>query len=124
MSEKSQIDVKQGNKTVRIYSGWGTPRNILPAIRAAAESGLTKPLDVAREIMSQVKDASFGLRIIAKDYDPDWLNYRYVVDTTSTPWRVQQTRVPYFKVIDNGDGTGSIDDVLQPAKTRNIRIGA
>jgi hypothetical protein len=124
MSEKAQIDVKQGNKVIRIYSGWGIPRNILPALRATAESGLTKPLDIAREIMKQVKDASFGLRIVPTDVDPGWLSYRYTVDVAATPWRVQQTKMPHHKVIDNGDGTGSIDPKLTPAVTRNIRIAA
>jgi hypothetical protein len=54
MSERTQIDVQQGNKVIRIYSGWGIPRNILPALRAAASAGHSKPLDIAREIIRQV----------------------------------------------------------------------
>jgi hypothetical protein len=123
MSEKSQIDVRQGNKVVCIYSGWGTPRNILPALRAAASAGHSKPLDIAHEIVRQVPDASFGLRIIGKDCDPDDLSYRYTVDVTSTPWRVRQTRMQHLKVIDNGDGTGCVDPNLIPAVTRSFRIG-
>jgi hypothetical protein len=128
MSEKAQIDVRQGNKVIRIYSGWGIPRNILPALRAAASAGPSKPLDIAREIIRQVPDASFGLRIIGKDYDPDDLSYRYTVDVSSTPWRVRQTRMAGYKWLDLPNG--EIDDSfsegsrkLLPAVTRNFRIG-
>jgi hypothetical protein len=123
VSEKAQIDVRQGSKVVRIFSGWGIPRNILPALRAAAKAGHSKPLQIAYEVMRKVSDASFGLHIIAKDYDPDWLSYRYDVDVSSKPWRVRQTRMPGYKIIDRGDGTSFIDNSkLTPAITRSIRI--
>lgn len=124
MSEKTQIDVRQGSKVVRIFSGWGIPRNILPALRAAAKTKHSKPLDIAYEIMRQVPDNSFGLHISGKDYDPEALSYRYDVDVSSKPWRVRQTRMPGYKIIDNGDGTGYVDhSKLMPAVTRNLRIG-
>lgn len=123
MSERAQIDVKQGDKVIRIYSGWGTPRNILPALRAAVNSGHSKPLDVAREVIRQVRDASWGLRIIGKDYErQDNLAYRYTVDVSSTSWRVSQTRMPHYKLIDNGDGTLSPEPNITPAKSRSFRI--
>ena len=124
MSEKSQIDVVQGNKVIRIFSGWGIPRNILPALRAAASAGHSKTLDIAREIIRQVPDASYGLRIIGKDYEhQDDLSYRYKVDVSSTPWSVAQTRMPHYKLIDHGDGTASPEPNLTPAATRSFRIG-
>lgn len=125
MSEKTQINVVQGSKTIRIFSGWGNPKNILPALRAAAYEGLSKPIDIARSIMRNVPDNSFGLHIIGKDYEhQDDLSYHYSVDVSKTPWRVRQTRMPYHELIDNGDGTASIDRNLQPAKTRSVRIAA
>jgi hypothetical protein len=123
MSESAQIDVRQGNKVIRIYSGWGIPRNILPALRAAASAGHSKPLDIAREVIRQVPDASFGLRIIGQDYDPNALSYRYTVDVSSTPWRARQTKMPGHKLIFNGDGTASVDPNLTPAVSRSFRIG-
>jgi hypothetical protein len=123
MSERTQIDVRNGGKVVRIYSGWGIPRNILPALRAAVTAGLSKPLDIAREIIRQVPDASWGLHIIAEDEPEDSLSFRYVVDTSLTPWRVRQTRMPGHKLIDRGDGTFGVDPKLTPAVTRSFRIG-
>jgi hypothetical protein len=123
MSERTQIDVRQGTKVVRIYSGWGIPRNILPALRAAVTAGHSKPLQIAREIIRQVPDASFGLHIIGKDYDPEALSFRYTVDVASIPWRVSQTKMPHYKIHDNGDGTGSPDRNLTPAVTRSFPIG-
>ena len=123
MSEKAQIDVRQGNKVIRIYSGWGIPRNILPALRAAVKVRHSRPLDIAREIIRQVPDASYGLRIIGQDYNQDALSFRYDVDVSSTPWRVRQTKMPHYKLIDNGDGTGSPAPNLTPAVTRSFRIG-
>jgi hypothetical protein len=35
MAEHAQIDVRKGNKVVRIHSGWGIPRNVLAALREA-----------------------------------------------------------------------------------------
>jgi hypothetical protein len=123
MSERAQIDVRQGDKVIRIYSGWGIPRNILPALRAAASAGHSKPLAIAREIVRQVPDSSFGLHIIAEDYDRSNLDYSYTVDVSSTPWRVRQTRMPGYKLIDNGDGSVSVDDSkLMSAVTRSFRI--
>ena len=125
MSEKAQIDVQQGNKVIRIFSGWGIPRNILPALRAAAQARHSKPLDIAREVIRQVRDASFGLRIIGKDYEhQDDLSYRYAVDVSSKPWRVRQTKMPGHKIIITGKHTAYVDPKLQPAVTRSIRIGA
>lgn len=124
MSERAQIDVVQGNKVIRIFSGWGNPRNILPALRAAASVGHSKALDIARAIIRNVPDASFGLRIIAQDWPhQDDLSYRYKVDVSSAPWRVAQTTMPHYKFIDHGDGTGSPAPNLTPAVTRNLRIG-
>lgn len=122
MSEKAQIDVQQGNKVIRVFSGWGIPRNILPALRAAASVGHSKPLDIAQEIIRQVPDASFGLHIIAEDHDSDDLMYRYVVDVASTPWRVRQTKMPCIKLKHNGNG-GLTFDKRMPASTRSFRIG-
>jgi hypothetical protein len=122
VSEKAQIDVRQGNKVIRIFSGWGVPRNILPALRAAAKVRHSKPLDIAYEVMRQVPDASFGLHIIGEDYDPKALSYRYNVDVSSKPWRVRQTKMPGHKWTDNGDGTASVNPDLTPAVTRSIRI--
>jgi hypothetical protein len=123
MSERAQIDVRQGDKVIRIYSGWGIPRNILPALRAAASAGHSKPLAIAREIVRQVPDSGFGLHIIAEDYDRSNLDYSYTVDVSSTPWRVRQTRMPGYKLIDNADGSVSVDDSkLMPAVTRSFRI--
>jgi hypothetical protein len=56
-----------------------------PAGVTSSSAGHSKPLDIAREIIQQVPDASFGLRIIGKDYDQNGLNYRYTVDLSSTP---------------------------------------
>jgi hypothetical protein len=123
MSERAQIDVRQGDKIIRIYSGWGMPRNILPALRAAASAGHSNPLDIAREIIHQVSDTSFGLEIIDQDSDPDSLAYRYTVDVSSAPWRVRQTRMPGHKLIFNGDGTASVDPEITPAVTRSFRLG-
>ena len=124
MSERAQINVTQGNKVIRIYSGWGIPRNILPALRAAAKAGHSRPLDIAREIIRQIPDTSFGLRIVANDEPKDTLAYRYSVDVSSKPWRVQRTKMPHYKLIDNGNGTASVDRTLQPAVTRTIRVTA
>jgi hypothetical protein len=125
MSEKAQIDVRQGNKVIRIYSGWGIPRNILPALRAAANAGHAKPLNIAREIIRQVRDTSFGLHIIGEDFEgQDDLSYRYTVDVASKPWRVDRTKMPHHKLIDNGNGTASVDPNLMPAVTRKFRIAA
>jgi hypothetical protein len=124
MSDKAQINVQKGDKVIRIYSGWGIPRNILPALRNAASAGHSKPLDIAREIIRQVSDASWGLRIIGEDYDSTVLAYRYTVDVSSKQWRVRQTRMPGYKIIDRGDGTGFVDSSkLMPAVTRSFRIG-
>lgn len=123
MSERTQIDVKQGDKVIRIFSGWGNPRNILPALRAAVQAGHSRPLDIAREIIRQVPDRSFGLRIIEKDAQQDSLSYRYSVDVSSIPWRVSQTNMPHHKITDR-DGIGYVSPVLSPAVTRSFRIGA
>ncbi|MGB7730007.1 MAG: hypothetical protein WBL50_18400 [Candidatus Acidiferrum sp.] len=123
MSEKAQINIQQGNKVIRIFSGWGIPRNIRPALRAAASAEHTSLIDIAREIIRQVPDASYGLRVIGKDYEhQDDLSYRYTVDVSETPWRVRQTKMPGHKLTDNGDGTASIDPNLTPAITRSYRI--
>jgi hypothetical protein len=63
------------------------------------------------------------LHIIAEDYDRTNVDYSYTVDVSSTPWRVRQTRMPGYKLIDNGDGSVSVDDSKpMPAVTRSFRI--
>jgi hypothetical protein len=125
MSEKAQIDVRQGNKiVVRIFSNWGTPDVVLSALRAAAKTRHSEPLAIGHEVLRQVlrelRGTGYDSHIIGENYNPKGLNFRYIVNVSSKPWRVRQTKMPGYKVLDNGD----IASKLSPAVTRNIRIAA
>lgn len=125
MGTRAQIDIRQGNKTVvRVYSEFdGFPHNILPALRAAASAGYSKPLSIARAVIKQFG----GTDILITDEDKsDYVSYRYAVDISSKPWRVRQTKMAGWELPTNPDG--SCDDSftkgkLLPAVTRSFRIG-
>src|SRR5882762_340008 len=92
MGTRAQIDIRQGNKTVvRVYTEFdGFPHNILPALRAAASAGYSKPLSIARAVIKQFG----GTDILITDEDKsDYVSYRYAVDVSSKPWRVRQTEM-------------------------------
>ena len=124
MGTRAQIDVRQGNKVIRLYSQYDSyPRNILPALRAAASAGYSKPSSIARAIIKYFPD-DFGMRVITEDRAD--VSYRYTVDASSKPWRVRQTRTACYEMPTNADG--SLDDSfttnkLLPAVTRSFRIG-
>ena len=126
MGTRAQIDVRQGNKVVHVYSQFdGTPRNILPALRAAASAGYSTPYRIAQAIVRE-----FGgdtIRIIDEDRGK-YMSYLYVIDVSTKPWRVRQTRAAAIDLPVKPDG--SLDDSDEalfnspelPAVTRNIRI--
>jgi hypothetical protein len=113
MSEHTQIDIRKGNSVVRIHSGWGNPRNILPALRESEAPGVTTPQTVAKKFMESVEDASFGLDIITEDIERDCLNFYYTVDISKTPWKVVQETCAGYQI-----GVG-----LVPARKQTIFIG-
>lgn len=126
MGTRAQIDVCQGNKVIRIYSQFdSSPRNILPTLRAAASTGESKPSCIARAIIKHW--AGDKMRIIAEDRAD--VDYRYIVNTSSKPWRVHQTKMAGYELPIKPDG--SYDDSnaafesakLIPAGTRSFRIG-
>jgi hypothetical protein len=133
MGTRAQIDVRQGKKMVRVYSQFdGSPRNVLPALRAAARSGCSTPLRIARAVIRE-----FGgddtIRIIDEDRS-DEVSYRYVVEASSRPWRVRQTRMEAVNLPTKADGSvviskealkEALDDPknIIPAVTRSYRIG-
>jgi hypothetical protein len=129
MGTRAQIDVRQSNKVIRIYTQLdGFPRNILPALRAAAGAGYSKPSRIARAIIQYWDNSGgSGMRIITEDRSD--VSYRYIVDVSSKPWRVRQTRMEGYRLTIKPDG--SIDDSDEaltsgkrvPAATRSLRIG-
>jgi len=123
MGTRAQIDIRQGNKTVvRVYTEFdGFPHNILPALRAAASAGYSKPLSIARAVIKQFG----GTDILITDEDKsDYVSYRYAVDVSSKPWRVRQTEMAGWEFPTNPDGTHSFTKgKLLPAVTRSFRIG-
>jgi hypothetical protein len=124
MAMHAQIDIRKGRKVVRIHSGWGTPKNVIPALREAAASGLKTPQAIAHEFIRQVEDASFGLSIIADDWQQDALSFYYAVDASTTPWKVEQEKCAGYKLIENGDGTAHISPTITPARRRTVAIEA
>ena len=130
MGTRAQVDVQQGNKIVRVYTGTdGFPRNILPALRAAASEGRTTPFRIAQSIVRWFpKD--FDIEILDTDDDQsDWASYHYVVDVSSKPWRVRQTKAAVVNLpIKPGGSLDYSSEALRnspvlPAVTRSFRIG-
>ena len=134
MGTRAQIEVRQGNKMVRIYSPTdGFPRHILPALRAAARAGCSTPFRIAQAVIRQFPD-DFGIRIIYEDRSK-YVSYLYVVDVSSKPWRVRQTETETVNLPIKPDGsldysTEALEEALNdpkkivPAVTRSFRIGA
>jgi hypothetical protein len=129
MGTRAQIDVRQGKKVIRTYTQFdGFPRNILPALRAAASARHSTPSRIARAVIKQWGLSGGEMQIIDEDYG-DGLDYRYVVDASSKPWRVRQTRSACCDLPTKPDG--SLDDSKEafenakivPAVTRSFRIG-
>lgn len=121
MAEHTQIDFRRGNDIARVHSGWGTPDNIVPALRAAAKKPLKTVNAIARSFIKNVPDASFGLELIEKDFQPDDLSFHYVVDVTAKPWTVTKTKCAGYALVDNGDGTASVGGRV-PARTATFTI--
>ena len=128
MGTRAQIDVRQGNKVIRVYAQFdGTPRNILPALRAVANEGYSTPYRIAQAIVREFP--SDFARITDEDRS-DEMSYLFVVDVSSKPWRVRQTQAEGIELPRKADG--SIDDSdeawenapVLPAVTRSFRIGA
>ena len=125
MGTRAQIDVRQGNKVVRVYSQFdGSPRNILPVLRATASAGYSTPFRIAQAVVREFGgDTS---RII--DEDRSDVSYHYAVDVSAKPWRVRQTRNEAVDLPTKPDG--SLDDSEEafdnapvlPAVTRSIHI--
>jgi hypothetical protein len=124
MAEHAQVDIRKGNKVVRIHSGWGIPKNVLPALRKAATSEWKTPLAIAKEFMRKVDDASFGLSLIPNDFQRDALSFYYTVDVSTMPWKVVQETCAGYKLIDHGDGTAHISPAITPARRRTLTIEA
>ena len=122
MAEHSQIDISKGKQLVRIHSGWGVPKEVLPTLRKVATMGRKTPQSIAEEFIRQLPDASFGLSIIAEDFQRDALNFYYTVDVSTNPWKVVQETCEGYRIIDNGDGTGSISPTITPARKRTLFI--
>jgi hypothetical protein len=126
MGTRAQINIRQGNKVVRVYSQFGGfAHNIVPALRAAASAGYSKPLSIARAIIKQF--GGTDIRII--DEDRSDVSYRYAVNVSTKPWRVRQTEMAGYELPTNPDG--SLNDSKEalenakfiPAVTRSFRIG-
>ena len=125
MAEHAQIDIHKGNQLVRIHSGWGTPKNVLSGLRKVAATGRKTPQAIAKEFMRQVENLEnfgFGLSIIAEDFQRDALDFYYTVDVSTNPWKVVQEKCAGYRIIDNGDGTGSISPTITPARKRTLFI--
>lgn len=127
MGTRAQIDVRQGKKVVRVYSQFdGSPRNILPALRAAASAGYSTPFRIAQAFIREFGGGD-TIRIINEDRSG--VSYRYVVDVSTKPWRVRQTEMETVDLPRKADG--SLDDSTEafenakviPAVTRSFRIG-
>ena len=73
--------------------------DVLPALRRVAAKGYKTPLTVASNLLDSLEDASFGLYILAEDYDRDALAYHYTVDISKTPWKVVQETCEGYKMI-------------------------
>ena len=84
--------------------------------------GRKTPQSIAEEFIRQLPDASFGLSIIAEDFQRDALNFYYTVDVSTNPWKVVQETCEGYRIIDNGDGTGSISPTITPARKRTLFI--
>jgi len=123
MAEHAQIDVRKGNKVVRIHAGWGIPRNVFAALRECLNAGCKTPSSVAKKFIASLKDSSFGLSIIAKNFQRDALSFYYTVDISKSPWVVVREKSAHYKVIERGDGTGYVDRNLTPARKRTFLIG-
>ena len=122
LAEHAQIDISKGKQLVRIHSGWGVPKEVLPTLRKVATMGRKTPQSIAEEFIRQLPDASFGLSIIAEDFQRDALNFYYTVDVSTNPWKVVQETCEGYRIIDNGDGTGSISPTITPARKRTLFI--
>ena len=121
MAEHAQIDIRKGNKVVRIHARWGTPKDVIPALREAAASGLKTPLAIARGFIRQVGDTS---AIITEDFQRNALLFYYTVDVATTPWKVVQERCASHKIFDHGDGTAHVSPDITPARRRTVTIKA
>ena|SRR5258708_6534479 len=127
MGTRAQIDVRQGKKVVRVYSQFdGSPRNILPVLRAAASAGYSTPFRIAQAVIREFGGGD-TIRIINEDRSD--VSYRYAVDVSTKPWRVRQTEMETVDLPRKADG--SLDDSTEafenakviPAVTRSFRIG-
>jgi hypothetical protein len=124
MAEHAQIDIRKGKELVRIHSGWGLPKNVLSTLREVAATGRKTPQAIAKEFIRQLKDASFGLSIIAEDFQQDALSFHYSVDVSTTAWKVVQETCAGYPVTDHGDGTASVSPEMTPARRRTLFIKA
>lgn len=129
MGTRAQIDIRQGDKVVRVYSQFdGSPRNILPALRAAARAGCSTPFRIAQAVIREFGGGD-TIRIIDEDRS-EYMSYLYVIDASSKPWRVKQTKGEAVDLPTKPDG--EIDDSTEalenakiiPAVTRSFRIAA
>ena len=123
MAEHAQIDIRKGKQLVRIHQGWGLPRLVLSDLRRVAGMGCKSARSVANKYIQQVKDASFGLSIITKDFAPDFLKYHYILDIETTPWTLTVVRSAGYRVVVGGDGAGHIGKKV-PASKRTVLISA
>src|SRR5438093_481390 len=46
----------------------------------------------------------------------------HIVDVATKPWKVVQEKCAGYRIIDNGDGTGSISPTITPARKRTLFI--
>jgi len=122
MAEHAQIDIRKGNKVVRIHSGWGLPENVIPALQKAVASGRKTPHAIAKEFIRQVEDTSFHLGIIPEDFQRNALSFYYTVDVSTTPWEVVQEKCAGYKLIDHGDGTPHISHDITPARQHTLFV--
>ncbi len=123
MAEHAQIDIRKGKQLVRIHQGWGLPRLVLSDLRKVAGMGCKSARSVATAYLQQVKDSSFGLSIIAKDFQPDALSFRYSLDIATSPWRLTVVRCAGYRIVLNGDGTAHVGARV-PARKRKVLIRA
>jgi hypothetical protein len=128
MGTRAQIDVMRSGEIVRLYASLdGFPRNILPALRAAASEGRKTPFRIAQAIVRQLPEDFIE---IIDDDQSEWVSYHFKVDVSSKPWRVCQIEAAGVVLPRKPDG--SLDDSNEafddpknqiPAVVRNIRIG-
>jgi len=127
MAMHAQINIRKGNKIARIHSGWGLPKMVFAALRETAATGRKTPQAIAKEFIRRYEDASFGLSIIAEDFQQNALRFIYTVDVATMPWRVvQEPCVSQYRFTKEArEKLSSIGmPVAPPARRRTVLIGA